>query len=150
MVNGNRYKIFVRLSYCSIVIIALIFPLKAEAAKVLPRYQNKTTAVKSSSTALTVSVKLPYDKKAVNINLKNTAYLDSLSYSLNYFTNGKEEGVVGLATSIPGNTFYKELLFGTCSKGVCTYHTNLANIKLTLTFSFKSGKHVTKKYRIKV
>ena len=43
-----------------------------------------------------------------------------------------------------------ELLFGTCSKNVCTYHRGIKNSRLEVSYTTQSGKKYLKKYKIRV
>lgn len=78
-------------------------------------------------------------------NLKNTS---SVSYTLIYATNGQQEGAMGTIYPKGANTASRQLLFGTCSKNVCRYHTNVSNVTLEISVKLKSGKTLTKSYPI--
>lgn len=80
-------------------------------------------------------------------NLQNAK---SVSYTLSYETNGKAEGVSGSVSPSDGNSTTRELLFGTCSTGVCTPHKNIKNMKLEVKSQLTSGKTAIKRFRIKV
>lgn len=74
----------------------------------------------------------------------------SVSYSLSYNANGIPQGVMGTIKPKSSKTETRELLFGTCSKNVCRYHTNISNAKLTITSKLKSGQTTRKTYNLKV
>ncbi len=129
----------------------LLFPFSVEA-KMLPQAKTgKAISVRQSvSTGIIVSPKLRGDRKALLIYFGNLSAASNVSYTLIYQTNGRQEGAGGSIRQDEGNTTTRELLFGTCSKNVCTYHTNITNMKLEVSGQLKSGKNFTKRYRIKV
>lgn len=121
-----------------------------EAKKVLPQAKSgKKLTFRAVSSGITTSAKLRADKGAVIISFANLQNAKSVSYSLFYETNGQQEGAGGTITPT-GSTATRELLFGTCSKNVCRYHTNISNARLEINSSLKNGKISIKRYRIKV
>lgn len=131
------------------IVIIFLFLLFASqqvlyAKKKLPS-RGKTVA---AGVGAIVSPKLRSDRRALIVNFSGLLRANSVSYTLSYNTNGIPQGVVG--TIIPTqSTAQRELLFGTCSAGVCRYHTNLTNMKLVITSNLKSGKRAIKTFRIK-
>lgn len=79
------------------------------------------------------------------INQTNVAKVD---YELEYTANGIPQGVIGSISS-QGSTTFRDLYFGTCSKGVCTPHYGITNATLIVTTTLKSGATNTKRYRFK-
>src|SRR3989344_3257483 len=64
---------------------------------------------------------------------------------------GTTQGAGGsIDPSTTGATASRELLFGTCSHGVCRYDTGIANAKLVVTYTLANGKRYSKTLRIKV
>lgn len=96
-----------------------------------------------------VSVKYRADKKALNFSFSNFTGLSSVSYIFQYETNGNSQGAAGSISSANSPTQSRELLFGTCSTSVCTYHTGLKNAKITFTAKYTNGKTATKVSKIK-
>lgn len=130
--------------------ILFIFPQTSQA-KVLPQAAKtgaKTAVVKSAG--ISVSPKLRADRRAIIVNLSNLQNAKSVSYSLTYSTAIQQEGAIGSLNLSGINSTSEELLFGTCSKGVCKYHTGIKNAKLEVTYALKSGKKYLKRYKIKV
>jgi len=139
---------------CLFIVFSLfLFGTTKAQAKLLPQAQKPPMTTKkapaSAYTGLTVSAKLRSDRKAIIINFGNLQSVSSVSYSLIYEHDGQQEGAGG-TVSETGNTATRELLFGTCSHGVCRYHTNIKNAKLEITYKTKAGKTYLKRYRIKV
>lgn len=121
-------------------------------AKLLPRFQGGSAVKKTTYVAsgLVVSAKLRGDRQALFVYFSNLNKVTSVTYTLMYQTNGKDEGVSGTMDATGGNSTSRELLFGTCSSGVCRYHQNLSNMKLEVTSTLTSGKQTIKRFRIRV
>ncbi len=121
-------------------------------AKMLPQATKgagkpKTTAV---SSGISVYPHFRADRRALLINFGNLQNAKSVSYALTYDTSEQQEGAIGnLNLSDPLNTS-AELLFGTCSKNVCRYHTGIKNMKLEVSYTSKSGNKYTRRYKIRV
>ncbi len=131
-------------------LLFLFFPLEA-SAKVLPQAHTtgsgKTVAPKSTTTSKTmVTAKLRGDRKALLVYFGNLQNATNVSYTLIYNTQGRQEGAGGSIRQEEGNTTTRELLFGTCSKNVCTYHSNITNMKLEVTGQLTSGKSFTRRF----
>jgi hypothetical protein len=146
-------KRFVKL----IILLAVIysFPLaKSCQAKLLPRFQKTTVSPKTtsgnSSVPFSISVRIRSDRKAITINLSNVQVLTSVNYMLSYKTNGIDQGAGGMMTDLTTGSVSRELLFGTCSRGACRYHTGITNAKLEVVIKYKTGKQLIKRYKIKV
>lgn len=112
---------------------------------------KKSTAKTSGNAKITgsnvdVSYKVQGNSLVVTFsNLKNVA---SISYTLIYTTNDQQEGAIGTVIPKGANTASRTLLFGTCSKNVCRYHTNISDVTLEVSAKIKSGKTVSKTYYI--
>lgn len=124
-------------------------------AKVLPQAKTGgktiTTASRNIKTSgIGVSPKMRKDRRALIINFSNLQNASAVSYLLTYKTNGQDEGAMG-GLNLNGSTNQaSELLFGTCSKNVCRYHTNIKGAKLEVNYTTKAGKKYLRKYKIKV
>lgn len=136
--------------YFAIFLTLLTFR-SAIAAKILPQAKVGTKSVSSGTvgSGITVSPRLRNDRKALLVSFGNLQNAQSVSYSLVYQTNGQEEGAGGTLTSL-GSNQSRELLFGTCSKNVCRYHTGITNARLEVSYTTVSGKKYLKRYRIRV
>lgn len=118
-------------------------------AKVLPRFRG-AGAGKTYRSGVGVSVHLRADRLALVVNFSNLAKARSVSYTLSYLTNGKAEGAGGSIDASAGNSASRELLFGTCSAGVCRYHTGLSNMKLEVMTELVSGKKTLRRFRVRI
>lgn len=142
-----------KISILVILIFVFTFSLESIAlAKTLPQSKGGkrvTVSRKSSGAGITVTPRLRNDRKALLIYFGGLQNANSVSYMLIYKTNGQEEGAGGSVKPSEGNTS-RELLFGTCSKNVCRYHANIANMKLEIQAQLKSGKRLIKRYKIRI
>lgn len=122
-------------------------------AKVLPQAAKglaKQTGVKSAGTTIGVYPKLRPDRKALNVNFSNLQNAKSVSYMLVYKTNNQEEAAMGTLNLNGQTTSKNELLFGTCSKNVCRYHTNIKDARLEVSYTSQTGKKYLKKFKVKI
>ncbi|TSC86060.1 MAG: Uncharacterized protein G01um10147_998 [Microgenomates group bacterium Gr01-1014_7] len=128
-----------------------LFVQTAEA-KVLPQSKQggKVASKSAGGSGINVSPVLRADRKALNVYFSNLQNATSVSYFLTYETSAQQEGAGGSLHLGVASTQSAELLFGTCSKNVCRYHTGIKNAKLEITYTLKSSKKFIKRYRIKV
>lgn len=141
MLGWESMKAF--FSLCVLLLLSLIIFQQADAKRVLPQKRGGVP------TRLLVSPKLHRDKQALVVSFGNLHTVNSLSYSLTYKTNGQQEGAIGSVSPSERNAT-RELLFGTCSKNVCRYHTRISNAKFEVVAKLKSGKTQTRRYRIRI
>lgn len=125
-----------------------LHPSIAEGGKRLPQMRGKGKA-KLAGSSLGISPRLRGDRKALLVSFSNVQNAESISYTLLYQTNGQDEGAIGSVNPSQG-TATRELLFGTCSRNVCRYHQNITNAKLEVVAKLKSGKSLTRRYRIRI
>lgn len=140
-----------RIKAITLVILSLFLFTATAQAKVLPQAKkviSKTPVVKVSG--INVSPKLRSDRKAVMVNFSNLQNAQNVSYALIYNTSEQQEAAMGALNLGAGANQTQELLFGTCSKNVCRYHTGINNARLEVSYTLKSGKKFLKKYKIKV
>ena len=104
----------------------------------------------STGGRVVTSVKFRGDRRAVIINFTGLTNAKSVTYSLTYNSNGIAQGAMGTITKITTSSDARELLFGTCSHGVCRYHTGITDASLVITSKLKSGITTRKSYRLKV
>lgn len=136
-----------------LIIVVFLLKINVVEAKLLPRFQTGSGAAAKKTyiaSGLVVSARLRPDRKALNVYFSNISKVTSLTYTLMYQTNGKDEGVSGSMDSSSGNSASRELVFGTASAGVYRYHTNLTNMKLEVTSTLPSGKQTVKRFRVKI
>ena len=149
MIYNDSMRIFITLVLA--IFSITLFNSNVEA-KVLPQAQKTKTIVGKavSGSGINVTPKLRSDKRALIIYFSNLQNAKSVSYSLIYSTNDQQEGAMGGLNLTGTSTTSQELLFGTCSKNVCTYHQGIHEMKLEVSYTSKSGKKYLKKYKIKI
>lgn len=137
-----------------VIILSIVFVFaRPTDAKVLPQSVKavaKQTNLKSGGTTISVSPRLRSDRKALVVNFTNLQNAKSVSYIMTYKTAIQEEAAMG-ALNLNGQTTDRiELLFGTCSKNVCKYHTGIKDVRFEVSYTSKVGKKYLKKFKIKV
>lgn len=132
-----------------ILLIILALFIFTESQPVLAKKSLlKQTSTGTGGVSVIISPKLRSDRLALIVNFNNLFSAKSVSYNLNYVSNGVPQGVGG--SIIPAaNSAYRELLFGTCSSGVCRYHTNITNMRFVVTTNLKSGGQFVKRFKVK-
>lgn len=128
--------------------IFLSLPTTVQAKRKLPALKPASTS-KSTSTGVTVKVKFRSDRKGVVLNLGNLTAASGVSYDLIYDTRGTTQNAGG-AVKISSDTANTEVIFGTCSSGVCRYDSGITNARLTITSTLKNGRTIIKPFRLKV
>jgi len=133
-----------------LTIVSLVFGTKSSfAAKKFVKKNGVSTAKASSGGSIPAIVRKRGDGLGLLMSFSHFNGLQSVAYSFTYTTGGLQQGAGGQVTSGNSPTSQRELLFGTCSGGVCKYHTGVKNAKLVLTAAFTNGRKVSKSYRIK-
>lgn len=141
-----------KISLLFILLFSLSFFPKITEAKVLPQaLKGGGTSVRNYiSSGITVYPRIRSDRRALIVNFSNLQNAANVSYMLTYQTDTQEEGAMGALKLNSQQSDSLELLFGTCSKNVCRYHTGIHNARLEVSYTSKSGKKYLKKYKIKI
>lgn len=127
----------------------LLHPEAWAAKKRLRRGRQGTTVRKTYTRGVGASVRFRPDRHGLLINFSGFGNVASVTYTLTYTANGIPQGAGGTATPETAGE-QRELLFGTCSGGVCHYHTNITNARLVVDSKLSSGLIIRKPYRIRV
>lgn len=138
-----------------LAVLLLVYSQDAYAKRTLPQAGAKKTVFKAQTgggvKGINASVKFRGDRKAIIATFGNLEIASSVSYLLSYTAGkGTREGAGGTLSDLSAGTTTRELLFATCSAGVCRYHTGIKNAKFTVTTTLKNGKKVAKNFRLKV
>ncbi len=123
-----------------------VLALKARTKKT----SATTTTTRTAGTRVASSVRFKPGRNGIIISLSGLTNAKSVSYELTYDTNGTPQGAMGTISNITSSADSRELLFGTCSGGVCRYHSGITNARLVITSKLKSGTTTRKSYRLKV
>jgi hypothetical protein len=141
-----------------LIILLLIFaffsfPEAALALKVRTKRGGSSSSGGNSyllSNRVGYSVRFNPNRTGLIISFSALTNANSVNYSLSYNTNGIAQGAMGTITNPQVSIDTREVLFGTCSGGVCRYHINITNAKLIITSKLKSGYTTRKTYRIRI
>ena len=96
------------------------------------------TASKAKSPSLSASV--AKNKRSMAVTFSNLTNVKTIKYQLTYNSNKGAQGAGGsIKVAKNTKTLSRTLLFGTCSHGVCSYHSNLKNIVLSVDFVLTTG-----------
>lgn len=132
-----------------VIILSLLHFLTLCARPALAKKKIGSKKTAGFSWGITVSPRLRKDRKALTVNFSSLQNANSFTYELTYLADGIDQGVYGSVTPKGENSTVRELLFGTCSHGVCRYHTNIENMRFTVTANLKNGKKTIRKYLVK-
>lgn len=77
--------------------------------------------------------------RSVTANFGNLSNVKSVAYQLTYDSNKGPQGAGGSAKVGKSKSLSRTLLLGTCSGKVCTYHSAIKNLKLSVDFTLTSG-----------
>lgn len=97
-----------------------------------------------------VTVRIRRDRQAIIVVFHNANRTSTISYVLSYLASGNQEGAAGTITPSGQRTITRELLFGTCSSGVCRYHTDITNATFEVNATLINGRQVTRRYRLRI
>lgn len=137
------------------LIVVFLLPSPVSAKRLLPRVASKAALATSSKTTstskgITSSVRFRGDRRAINATFTNLGIASAISYQLTYDVNGITQGAGGSVSTAGPEPVVREILFGTCSHGICRYDSGIKNAKFTVTTTLKSGKKIVKGFRLKV
>lgn len=139
----------------ALLIFVTLFIFTGDAqAKVLPQAGKsasaKTSAVKSAGSTIGVYPRLRADRKALTVNFTNLQNAKNVSYLLIYETSVQQEAAGGALVLGGKANDSAELLFGTCSAGVCRLHNGIKNARFEISYTSVTGKKYLKKFKIRV
>lgn len=102
-----------------------------------PALAQKSSA---GSKSPAVQASIARNRKSVLVSFSNLTNTKTIRYTLTYNSNGGPQGASGtIKAKKKTRSLSRRLLFGTCSKNVCTYHKNVSNVKLNADFTLNSG-----------
>jgi hypothetical protein len=133
-----------------LVLAFLLLPQSVLALKARSSRGSSGSRVYSTAGRVGSSVKFNGGRNGLVIYFSGLTNAKSVTYTLSYESNGISQGAMGTISNITTATDSRELLFGTCSGGVCRYHQNISNAKLVITSKLKSGLTTRKTYRIRI
>lgn len=107
-------------------------------------------SVVRSTRGITVRPKFRGDRLAIIITFSNLSIARSIDYTLSYNSRGITQGAGGALSPDSPDPLTRELIFGSCSHGVCRYDSGITNARLTITTTLKNGLKIVKRFRLKV
>lgn len=143
-----------KVSVLILAVFSLFLFTKSVGAKTLPQAkktgQKQTVSNKNAASGINVFPRLRMDRRALIVYFSNLQNASSVSYMLTYKTNTQDEGAMGGINLTGASNSSQEILFGTCSKNVCRYHSGIHDAKLEVSYTTKAGKKYLKKYKINI
>lgn len=139
--------------FLALILALLLLPTvasTAQAKRLLPRAKpagTRTTVVSASGPG--VSVRFRGDRLAIDASFSNLSSTTAASYVFSYDTRGTTQGASG-SINVAENNTTREIIFGTCSHGVCRYDSGISNAKFVVTLKLANGKRIVKTFRLKV
>jgi len=132
--------------------VPLVWPSSVWAAKARTARGASMTVSSGTTTAGRVasSVKFKANRLGIIVSFSGLNNATSVTYELTYTAAGIPQGARGTVSGTASNTASRELLFGTCSKNVCRWHTNITAARLVVTSRLNSGLTTRKSFRLKV
>lgn len=144
----TKTKIF-SLTFILLTIFSMLYVKSVHAARKRVR-KAKSGGGQAAYTArgVGISVRFKPNRLGLLLTFSNFDNIESGRYELLYEAGGITQAAGG--TILIGDNNTKELLFATCSHGVCTFHENIQNARLSIISKLKNGQTVLKPFRIKV
>lgn len=138
--------------FFGILLLFVIFSKQVYAKRLLPFLQpakSGTTTI-TSTKGVSTKVKFRGDRRAIIVNFSNLLISTRVDYVLSYTSRGTMQGASGTIKDVGESTLERELIFGTCSHGVCRYDSGITNAKFTVVTTLKNGRKVSKSFKLKV
>ncbi len=133
-----------RLVSIFILVLLMLFPVPAEAAKIRVR---KPRAAKPATSFSSVSVSP--NTHSLHLSFQNLSKVSSVTYELSYSSWDIPQGAMGSLTVSGQSSDSRDLYFGTCSHGVCTPHYGLgAKAYLMVCADLTNGTQWCKRYTV--
>ncbi len=137
-------------------IFVLVFVLSAlgtslvSAKKLLPFLRKGAGVTTSTSSQVVSSVKFRGDRLGIIVTLGGLQAAYKVNYFLSYQTKGTTQGASGSITDTGVGSVTRDIIFGSCSKGVCRYDSGISNAKFVITIYLNSGRKIVRSYKLKV
>lgn len=136
-------------------LLNFLFSHTALAKRLLPHLiPPKTNSFSKTylpvSRGVSAKVKFRPDRLGILVTFSNLDLASRLSYQLTYTSLGVQQGTISSVNLQTGENSTREILFGTCSAGVCRFHENIQNARFTVTTTLKNGIQIVKPFRLKI
>lgn len=124
------------------------------SAKRLLPHARKSSSTSSravrSTRGVTAGVRFRGDRRGIVVTFSNLSIAKAINYQLSYSVRGTTQGAGGALSPGSPDPSTRELIFGTCSHGVCRYDSGITNARFTVTTTLKNGLKIVKRFRLKV
>ena len=130
--------------------LELAFSSSVSAKKLLPFLTKSTKTTSSTSGKVSTAVKFRGDRLGIIINFNNLQAARKADYFLSYQTRGTTQGASGSITNTSMGSTSRDIIFGSCSHGVCRFDSGISNAKLVITIYLNSGRKIVRSYKLKV
>ncbi len=137
-------------SLALVIPLTLLISTPVFAKKLLPFLRKATGVATSTSSGVTSSVKFRGDRLGVIVTFGNLASATKVDYFLSYTTRGTTQGASGSITDTSVGTASRDIIFGSCSHGVCRFDSGISNAKFVITIRLNNGRKIVRTYRLKV
>lgn len=97
-----------------------------------------------SAASPNVSARLSPARTRLSLSFKNLRSVKSLTYEVKYTSNSREQGIFGQVGKVKSQLLLRQLFLGTCSRKVCTPHSQVKDLSVTVKYKLVSGKSVTR------
>ena len=141
-----------KISYIFIFVFLLVFftTPSVSAKKLLPFLKKTAKVTTSTSSGVTSSVKFRGDRLGIIVTFNSLQSAYKVDYFLSYQTKGITQGASGSITDTAIGSVTRDIIFGSCSKGVCRYDSGISNAKFVITIYLNNGRKIVRSYRLKV
>lgn len=133
-----------------VFVLISLTPSSASAKRLLPFLKKTTKVTTSTSSGVTSSVKFRGDRLGIIITFNSLQSAYKVDYFLSYQAKGITQGASGSITDTSIGSATRDIIFGSCSKGVCRYDSGISNAKFVITIYLNSGRKIVRSYRLKV
>ena len=149
--KGSTMKLL-HLILSGVLLVILAFPHEAAAKRIIPQAKSSSSIKNRAPTrGVSTSVKFRGDRRAIVVNFSNLSLASSVSYTLSYTSRGTPQGAGGtISPAVTSDPTSREIIFGSCSSGVCRYDSGITNAKFVVTTTLKNGGKVVKSFKLKV
>lgn len=133
-----------------VFVLIILSTSLVSAKKLLPFLRKATGLITSTSSGVTSSVKFRGDRLGIIVTLGNLQAARKVDYFLSYQSKGITQGASGSITDTSVGSATRDIIFGSCSKGVCRFDSGISNAKFVITIYLNSGRKIVRSYRLRV
>ena len=133
-----------------VLLLVTLGASSVSAKKLLPFLKKATGVTTSTSSGVVSSVKFRGDRLGIIVTFGNLQAAYKVDYFLSYQTKGITQGASGSIADTSIGSATRNIIFGSCSKGVCRYDTRISNAKFVITIHLNNSRKIVRSYKLKV